>query len=365
MSEKQLNHSARLIDSAHALNELTAGIAKSTTLALDTEFVRERTYYPELCLIQVATDSVIAAVDCRANVPMAAFYGALAGPDNRWVLHSSRQDLEILVQAGVALPNRLEDTQVAGALLGMTPQIGYAQLVADLIGTQLDKGHTRTDWRRRPISAAALEYAIDDVRYLLPVWHRLEAMLRERGRFDWFSEDCAALLTSFRNANLKWPWEKIKGARSLDQAGQSVARTLSSWRESQAARINRPRRWFISDEVLVALARGRPTSAAQLAEGYELSDKFRASYGTQLLEAIAAGEAAASQHRPLSNVGLSPAERQRLKRLGRAVTDRARDLELAAEVLATRQEMTDWMRGETPERLRHGWRAEVLADIEP
>ena len=365
MSANPLQDSARLITSSQALAELARHIVPSSQLALDTEFLRERTFFPELCLVQIATDSVIAAVDCLAGVPLDDFYIALTNNETSWVLHSSRQDLEILVQSGVALPHQLIDTQVAGALLGMTPQIGYAQLVSDLMAVQLDKSHTRTDWRRRPISPAALNYAIDDVRYLLPLWQRLEEMLTERERLEWFREECMALLNSFRNPDQEWPWEKIKGVRSLDQAGQSVARTLSSWRESQAARINRPRRWFLSDEVLVALARGRPANEAALANGYELSDKFRARHGARVLELIAAGEADATQRRPLANVGLSPPERQQLKLLGRAVADRAREVGLAPEVLATRQEMTDWMRGDAPERLRQGWRSDLLADINP
>lgn len=365
MTEVQLTDKARLIATSETLGTLTGSLGSAEILALDTEFVRERTFYPELCLIQVASDSTIAAVDCVAEVALEDFYDALTGPGRGWVLHSSRQDLEILLQVGVGLPDRLIDTQVAAALLGNTPQIGYAQLVEDQLGIALDKSHTRTDWRRRPIAPAALEYAIDDVRYLLPLWHRLERMLIERQRLEWFTQDCAALLASFQDNSGEWPWDRIKGVRGLDRTSQSVARALSSWREDQAARINRPRRWLMSDEVLISLARGQPVSETALANGYELTSRFRDRHGSRLLKVIEAGRAAAPQHQPVANSSLSPAERQALKALGKAIKDRAATLDVATEILATRQEMIDWLRGTPPQRLTRGWRAEVLSDISP
>jgi ribonuclease D len=365
MSEDQLNHEARLVASTQGLAELTQNIATASVLALDTEFLRERTFFPELCLIQVATKTVIAAVDCLAGVALDGFADALSTPQHSWVLHSSSQDLEILLQSGVTLPSKLIDTQIAGALLGMTPQIGYAQLVEDLMDIQLDKSHTRTDWRRRPITPAALEYAIDDVRYLLPLWSRLEHKLRETHRYDWFTQDCASMLESFRQGDKEWPWERIKGVRSLDQTSQAVARSLSSWRETEAARINRPRRWLLSDEVLVALARGQPASKEELAKGYTLNGKFISRHAEKLLDVIEMARSGAHQHRILASNSLSPPERQQLKLLSQTVRNRAEDLGLATEVLATRQEMTDWMRGQSPGRLATGWRAEVMADVSP
>ncbi len=362
MSEQQPSHNARLVASDDALGALTSAIRAAPALALDTEFVRERTFFPELCLIQVATDSVVAAVDCLADAPLADFYAALGTSQRAWVLHSSSQDLEILVQAGIQLPAELIDTQIAAALLGMPPQIGYAQLVETLLGTPLNKTHTRTDWRRRPLPPGALEYAIDDVRYLLPLWERLDTLLSERDRLSWFTEDCAALLQRYGGDADELRWQRIKGIRGLDRTSQSVARELSAWREAHAAHINRPRQWVLSDETLVAMARGQPETSAALSR-YDLTEKFRRRHGPQLVERVAQGRARSATREPLLSTSLSQAERKELKVLAQAVKERAAVLDLAPEILATRQELTQLMRGDTPARLATGWRAGQLAEL--
>ena len=362
MSEQQPSHNAHLVASDDALTALTEAIRSAPALALDTEFVRERTFFPELCLIQVATESTIAAVDCLADAALEGFYAALGAGQRAWVLHSSSQDLEILVQAGIQLPTDLIDTQVAAALVGMPPQIGYAQLVETLLGVQLHKTHTRTDWRRRPLAPAALQYAIDDVRYLLPLWQHLDMLLSERNRRAWFAEDCAALLQRYGGGTEDLRWQRIKGIRGLDRTSQSVARELSAWREAHAARINRPRQWVLSDETLVALARGQPETSAAL-KRYELTDKFRRRHGAALVDLVARGRDRSASREPLTSTSLSQAERKELKVLAQAVKEHAAALGLAPEILATRQELTHLMRGDTPARLASGWRAAQLTEL--
>lgn len=349
-----------LVDSTERLDNLISKIGQQPILAVDTEFLRERTFFPELCLLQIAADEMIGCIDCRAQLPLNELSAAITAPGQTWVLHSSRQDLEILVQAQIGLPGELIDTQLAAALLGWAPQVGYAQLVEEVLGIQLDKAHTRTDWRRRPIPRAAIAYAVDDVRYLLPLWQRLRGMLAECNRIAWLTEDCAALLESYRRGNDERRWERVKGVRSLDQQSQSVARELSAWREQQAARINRPRRWLLSDETLIALARGQPTTPDELTASYNLASKFCRRHGPRLLEAIAAGRSNAPQHQPLSSAPLSRAERTKLKALAQATRRRAEELGVATEVLATRQELTDWICGTASGRLARGWRAELI-----
>ena len=363
MSETPAKPRTELIASAEPLERLTDQIGSARVLALDTEFVRERTFFPDLCLIQVATADAIGAVDCLAGIALSDFFAALGAGKRPWVLHSSSQDLEILTQTDVKLPDELIDTQIAAALLGMSPQIGYAQLVEELLAVGLDKSHTRTDWRRRPIRPAALRYAMDDVRYLLPLWQRLKESLQQRGRLEWFVEDCATLLERYGANHDEQRWRRVKGIRSLDQTSQSVARELSAWREELAARINRPRQWLLSDAALIALARGQPTSERDLGSGYELPARFRARHGKPLLAAIARGQDQAGQHRTLTSTSLSQAERKELKALGQAVKRQAQALGLATEILATRQEMTNWIRGDGAGRLAHGWRAEMMLQI--
>ena len=167
-----------LVHDTSTLGELAAAVAEAPIVAVDTEFVRESTYFPTLCLVQLATDKVTACVDCLADLDLEPLLEVLLAPERSWVLHSARQDLEVLWHRFGRQPSRLLDTQVAAALVGFAPQLGLRDLVAEMLGIQLDKSHTRTDWRRRPLANAALNYAIDDVRYLLPAWERLRAEAR-------------------------------------------------------------------------------------------------------------------------------------------------------------------------------------------
>ncbi len=152
------------IDTDYKLTEFLAVIASEPRLALDTEFVRERTYYPKLCLIQIATPEVTACVDCIAELDLASLFDRLFDPGSAWVLHSARQDLEVLRLQDSRLPEELVDTQIAAGLIGHAPQIGLQALLANELEVNLSKEHTRTDWSRRPLPEAAVQYALDDVR---------------------------------------------------------------------------------------------------------------------------------------------------------------------------------------------------------
>src|SRR5690606_5248407 len=151
------------------------------------EFVRERTYYPQLCLVQVATGDSAACVDCLAEIDLAPFFSLLARPGLTWVLHSGRQDLEVLHQHAGVLPARIADTQIAAALTGRAAQIGLRELLAQVLGVDIGKDHTRADWSARPLPEGPLRYALDDVRHLLPLWRRLEQELDRLGRLDWLA----------------------------------------------------------------------------------------------------------------------------------------------------------------------------------
>jgi ribonuclease D len=183
------------IDDAAQLARLVAVLGVTSIAAVDTEFVREKTYYPKLCLIQIATATgETACVDCLAKIDLAPLYARLFAAGFTWVLHSARQDLEVIFQLTGRLPPRLIDTQVAAALTGYPPQAGLETLLERALGRTLGDSYARTDWSRRPLPEAALEYALDDVRYLLPAWERLAAELDRLGRRDWLSEECERML---------------------------------------------------------------------------------------------------------------------------------------------------------------------------
>jgi ribonuclease D len=191
----QIHHRSGLqpiVAKAPALTALTTALSGLARIGLDTEFLRERTYRAQLCLVQIGTAAEAVCIDPLALPDLAPLAHVLGQESVLKVMHASRQDLEVLLPvAGLTRP--VFDTQIAASLTGLPAQVGYAEAVWRLLGQRLDKSHTRTDWSRRPLSAEQLDYALDDVRYLLPLAARLEEELARLGRLEWLAEELATL----------------------------------------------------------------------------------------------------------------------------------------------------------------------------
>src|SRR5262245_28662514 len=238
-----------MIDTADALTAFAAGAARAAALALDTEFMREKTYRAELCLVQIADGAQPVCIDPLA-VDLAPLAPLLAAPGIVKVMHAARQDLEVMLPA-TGLVQPVFDTQIAASLAGHPAQVGYAELTRRLLGVELPKAHTRTDWSRRPLSPEQQEYALDDVRHLGALRESLLETLRARGRLAWLEEDLAALgnADALRVAP-EDAWRKVKGLPSLDPARQQLAQEIAAWRERRAVDRNRPRGWILDDACL-------------------------------------------------------------------------------------------------------------------
>jgi ribonuclease D len=214
--------SIRYVASRSDLDDLCEQLAGSPWLAVDTEFHREKTYYPELCLVQVANDDIIACVDPLAVDDLSPLMDLFYSPNTTLVFHAARQDLELFFLLRNALPPNIFDTQLAATVLGYGDQIGYGNLVKQCLNVDLDKAHARTDWRQRPLSPAQIEYAADDVRYLRELYHQLHDKLITTKRLAWLDDDFATL--SSVNTYQEDPnssWLRIKGAGKLK--GQQLA----------------------------------------------------------------------------------------------------------------------------------------------
>lgn len=245
-----------VIEDNEQLAALVARLRDGEWVALDTEFMRERTYYPQLCLIQIAGPNELACVDPLALDDLEPLTALLTDTSVTKVLHAAVQDLEILWQTTGALPEPVFDTQVAAALLGYPDQIGYATLVASMLGHALDKAHTRTDWSQRPLAAEQVAYAADDVRYLAELYPRIREQLAKRGRLEWVNAESETLADPARyTPDPGQAWKRIKGVDKLRPAQQQALARLAQWRETTAMRRDRPRRWILKDDVLVQLAR--------------------------------------------------------------------------------------------------------------
>lgn len=351
------------IDNDDALRTYLASIEADRLLAIDTEFVREKTYYPQLCLLQIASRSTIACIDCLAPIDLERLLARLLRDDCTWIVHSSRQDLEVIHQHAARLPAHLIDTQIAAGIAGFAPQIGLQDLLADALGVRLDKEYTRTDWSRRPLPEAALAYARDDVRSLIALWGTLAARLDALGRRAWVEQDCALLLQQEPVAPPEQIWSRLKGLRGLDDVGRAAALALIVWREERARSRNRPRRWVLSDEQLVALAKARPESQAQLRAVEGLPPRLLQRAGAEILDALAAGAAPPMRERAEAAAAPEPPDRARLRDMQARVKALAAKLGIHAEVLATKQEIVDLLAERTSQRLSATWRGTLLRDL--
>lgn len=353
------------IDDAASLARLVAVLGETAIAAVDTEFVREKTYYPKLCLIQVATaDGQAACIDCLAKLDLEPLYARLFDPEFTWVLHSARQDLEVIFQLTGRLPPRLIDTQVAAALTGYPPQAGLETLLERTLGRTLGANYARTDWSRRPLPEAALAYALDDVRYLLPAWERLAADLDRLGRREWLREDCERMLAEQPVADPTAVWARLKGVHGLPFASQCAALALVRWRESAAQRSNRPRRWLLADETLVAIAAALPDSAPALA-AVAGDSKFVARSAPAVLAALAQRNDAELQAEVRANAAQPMPDKALVKDLQERVRRHAAALGIEPEILATRRDLVAVALGDPPPHLKSGWRARELAPILP
>lgn len=331
-------------------------------VAVDTEFLRERTYYPRLCLVQIATADELACIDTLAVRDLSPLAALWADGNVVKVFHAAGQDLEILVQACGEMPRPLFDTQIAAALLGYPDQVGYARLVADRLGVSLDKGHTRSDWSRRPLSAEELDYAADDVRYLAQLYPGMETELAERGRRDWLDEEFAALADPERyRPDPGRAWQRIRGGRRLKPVQRRVLARLAEWRERRAMAADKPRGWIVKDEVLLVLAQKRPGDEAGLARIHNLPEAVRRKHGAKILELIAAAE---EQPPPPGvddeSAAPLPAGREPLVDLLMAgLRERAATTGIAAATLANRKDLERLAAGERDLPLLKGWRYEA------
>lgn len=258
-------YSILYIDNDEKLQELCKSIKDAPLLILDTEFIREKTYRAKLCLIQIATDDIVACIDPIALNDITPLMDIINDKNKLKILHAARQDYEIFYDLNKQLPQPLFDSQLAASLLGYGEQIGYASLVNKILGVQLDKAHTRTDWSKRPLSEAQIRYASDDVFYLRQLYPVLKNQLAEQGREDWLDEEFDALcqpelfITHPEDA-----WNKVKGINRLRPRQFAAAKNIAEWREKMAIKKDLPRRWILADDILIAAAQLLPKNISQL-----------------------------------------------------------------------------------------------------
>jgi len=352
----------------HALQLLSG----SEFIALDTEFMRESTYFPRLCLVQAATPDCCVLIDPLSIADLRAFWTFLLDRKRLKVLHAARQDLETLSLSiartlpnqNPAVPGPLFDTQIAAAMLGHAGQIGYGGLVEARLHHALTKGHARTDWARRPLSAEQLSYAADDVRYLVPLYRDLRDALDAAGRTQWAAEENALLedprLYRTEPADA---WRRLKGLERLQPVQRATAKLIAAWRESRAMKSDKPRGWILPDEALREIAERRPQSTRDLEQIRSLTEGTVKRQGDELLRLVNEGQAAAAGESE-SVLPQRPDARAvaRVTQLMNVVRAAAERLKIAPELLVTRRDVEQLAYFGHSDHLRRGWRREVIGE---
>ena len=360
---------SHIVTRVEDLRALTEELGTEGVFAIDTEFERERTYWPRLQLIQVAGKRTTAVIDPLANFDLEPLYDLLRNPAIVKVTHAGRQDAEIFFNRMRTPPMNVYDTQIAAAFLGYGDQIGYAALVSRLLGVRLRKTERVTDWSLRPLSEGQIEYALADVAHLLELRERMNANLARKGRITWLEEELSFYGDpTFYTEDPARAWMRLPGWRGLDRRGLAILRELVLWREKEAARRDIPRNRVLPDDVLIDIAARSPRKPSDLAPLRRLPPRELERSGDALMKAVQAGRDV-----PEGDLPLPPAIPREDPDAG-LVADllavllrrRSRDLEIASSLLGNRRDLENlvaWLSGPrtAPEpALLHGWRGELV-----
>jgi len=352
------------VENQTQLQSLCNHLKEQPVIALDTEFLREKTYYAKLCLIQVASAEKIACVDPLVIDDLQIFLDVIYQPGITKVMHSARQDLEIFFDITGELPANMYDSQIAATLLGFGDQVGYANLLNDMLEIKLDKLHTRTDWSKRPLDEGQIQYAMDDVRYLIEIYHMQKNKLIETGREHWLVDDFNYL----SNKNLYTPnvagnWQKVRGSNSLKGVQLAVLQNLAEWREGLARQNNRPKQWIIRDDMLVELSRRMPKNQDAL-EAIRGWGNGAAKHSKQILMII---EQAKNSD---NNLWPTQPERVLLNKTQEAIVDllmavvrlKAVENSVTPSALVNRKQLEKIVSGQHDCAVLKGWRNEIVGN---
>jgi ribonuclease D len=351
----------RWIDRQADLDDLLAELVNEPRYAIDTEFHREKTYYPRLALVQIAWPGGLVLIDPLAVDPrsLAKLFESPAVA----VAHAAQQDLDVLTHAVGAVPAHLFDTQVAAGFVGYgTPSL--VSLLQGELGITPAKGDRLTDWLRRPLTEAQQAYAAADVASLLELQDRLVAELTSLGRLGWAEEACEELRTRPTGAiDPMSAWMKLKDARSLRSRARAVAQAVAAWREREAAANDSPVRQVLPDLAILGISQRQPTTVDELVQARGVDERHRRGrIGREIVAAVAEGKASDPPPLPDAVDELDRSKRPAVTLVSAWVSQVARDARIDTALLATRADLVAILRGDPDARLAHGWRAELVGD---
>ena len=355
------------------LRQYCRELAHAKTVAFDTEFVSEHTYRPVLCLIQIAADGELAVIDGMTIEDLTPFWEAIAAPGHETIVHAGRSEMEFCWLAIGRWPASLFDVQIAAGLVGAEYPAGLSALISKFLGQASTKHETRTDWRRRPLSKRQVEYALDDVRYLVPLRDTIRGKLEELGRLTWVDEEMATWREGIERSLSHERWRRVSGNAALDAGGLAIIRELFHWRDAEAQRRNQPARRILRDDLIVELARRGSADAGRIraVRGMERGDLQRRM--GEIAAAIQRGLDLPEAERPVR------APRQQVPELSvlgqflfAALGSICREAQLAPNLVGTPNDIREWIGyrmgrargkpGRVPQ-LARGWRADFIGRL--
>ena len=346
--------SSELIDTGK-IDIVSDAIFNQNPVAIDTEFMREKTYFAKLCLVQVATIDSIFCIDTLSKMNLEKFWKSLSS--SYCVFHSARQDLEILFQTANILPKKIFDTQIAASILGYPHQISYKLLVEKLCGKKLKKAHTRANWEKRPLTNEMIEYATEDVQFLLEIHSKLYERLKEQNRLEWAEEDFEKLKSkSLYALNKETIAKKLKIPNSMHGQEKRTFKLFSEWRELEAIKKNLPRKWIIKDKTIIEIIKKRIRKKSELNDIKSISKTVVEEHGNQILKIME--NISDTQKINSMIMRLNEKQKRDVSEAQNKVKIISKNLGIEPELIATKKEIKNFILGEKNVRFMHGWRYE-------
>lgn len=344
------------------LSDFCQTIRHQAWLAIDTEFIRQNTYYPILSLVQICSqDDQLVLIDPLTIDDLTPLWSLLADPAICKVFHSARQDIEVLFQLGHLMPQNLFDTQIAGVFLGYGDMAGFARVVEAEFSVELDKKLSRTNWLQRPLSEPQIQYALDDVRYLAPFYRRIQQRLTTEQKQALDFDFKRLLDPTLYIIEPNQAWLKVKGTKGLNSKKLGIVKSLAAWRETEAVRQNLPRKWILDDDAIVQLAKRPAVTVEGLYKIPELKPASIRQYGEAIIQQldIAFAHPEDWPKKPSSPSSPTP-EEARLLSLGQDYAQHcAQQQGITLSNLCNKQDLLRFIR-QQPNVLEQGWRYEIL-----
>ncbi len=359
-----------IVTSTRELEKVCAQIGESGRFGMDLEFIPERTYSPELCLVQVSTDRDAFIVDPLAVPDLMPLWEQVADPGILKVLHAAEQDLDLVHSWSKLVPQNIMDIQIAAGFTGFGYPVGYGKLLNQLLSVSISKTESYTDWMNRPLTESQIHYALDDVRHLLPMYDRLANRLREGGRLGWVEEECRRYCTpEYYEQDRSLDYLRVKGASSLPRRGLAVLQELCHFRDREAYRLNKPARSIIGDNILLELSRRPPRQVDEIKRVRGVRPDQIRQYGEQIIKAVQQALNRPEDLCPTWPSFKTPPRREVLigDILFAVQKTICYDLDLAPELVASRNDLQNLVRAHRESRveesqvpLLEGWRRQIV-----